>query len=77
MHSRSLSDSGKCKLWGDFPEAVTGSLLMLSAMQPDRQIAGEGAKRKLAFSVKRSARFALKAPSPLKNSAVELEVFYI
>lgn len=50
---------------------------MLSAMQPDRQIAGEGAKRKFAFSVKRSARFAVKAPSPLKSCAVELEVFYI
>lgn len=42
----------------------------------DRQIAGEGAERKLVFAVKRSARFAIKALSPLDISVVELEFFF-
>lgn len=77
MHSQSVCDFGKCKLGDDFSKAVTGLLLMLSVVRPDRQIAGEGAERKLAFSVKRSARFAIKALSPLDNSAVQLDFFYI
>lgn len=43
----------------------------------DRQIAGEGAERKLVFAVKRSARFAIKALSPLDISVVELEFFFM
>lgn len=50
---------------------------MLPVIRRDRQIAGEGAERKLVFAVKRSARFAIKALSPLDNSVVEHEFFYV
>lgn len=50
--------------------AVDRFTLMPSAMRPDRQITDEVGKRKLSLAVKRSARFAIKALSPLDISAV-------